>query len=114
MAYLNCPFCPSQALQSLRTPSRFPACGVVLFVCISGHKFYVDGASVGAEETNLGIAAVWHQGSRSYYRAQLLKKLTPEEAELDPTEENQTVWKTTDDKTIRRIKDAMQHLEVED
>ena len=42
MAYLNCPFCPAAALQSLRTPSKFPACGVVIFTCISGHKFYVD------------------------------------------------------------------------
>ena len=46
MAYLNCPFCPAQALASLRTPSRFPACGVVIFTCISGHKFYVDEESV--------------------------------------------------------------------
>lgn len=43
MAYLNCPFCPAAALQSLRTPSKFPAdCGMSLFVCINGHKFYVN------------------------------------------------------------------------
>jgi hypothetical protein len=43
MAYLNCPFCPAQAFASLRTPSKLPAdCGVALYVCISGHKFYVD------------------------------------------------------------------------
>jgi hypothetical protein len=34
----------------------------------------------------LGIADVWHEGSKSYYRAKLFKKLTPEEAEFDPTE----------------------------
>jgi hypothetical protein len=46
MAYLNCPFCPAQALQSLRVPSKFPACGVVIFKCISGHKFYVEGEDI--------------------------------------------------------------------
>jgi hypothetical protein len=65
-------------------------------------------------EPDLGVADVWHQGSRSYYRAQLLKKLTPEEAEFDPTEENHTGWTTPDDKAIRRIKDVMQYLEAKD
>ena len=49
MAYLNCPFCPAASLQSLRTPSKFPACGVVIFICISGHKFYVDEESINGE-----------------------------------------------------------------
>ena len=50
MAYLNCPFCPAAALQSLRTPSRFPSdCSVLLFVCINGHKFYVDKESIDGE-----------------------------------------------------------------
>lgn len=44
--YLTCPFCPAAALQSLRTPSKFPACGIVIFTCISGHKFYVDEESL--------------------------------------------------------------------
>ena len=35
----------------------------------------------------LGTADVWHEGSRSYYRARLLKKLTLVEANFDPTEE---------------------------
>jgi hypothetical protein len=46
MAYLNCPFCPAAALQSLRTPSKFPECGIVIFKCISGHKFYVEGEDI--------------------------------------------------------------------
>lgn len=35
----------------------------------------------------LGTADVWHNGTKSYYRAKLLKKLTTEEALFDPTEE---------------------------
>lgn len=35
---------------------------------------------------DMGYADVWHQGTRSYYYAKLLRKLTPEEAEFDPTE----------------------------
>ena len=50
MAYLICPFCPSQALQSARTPSKFPACGIVIFTCFSGHKFYVEGEDINGNE----------------------------------------------------------------
>ena len=37
---------------------------------------------VGLED--LGTADVWHEGTKSYYRAKLLKKLTPEEVNFDP------------------------------
>lgn len=37
-------------------------------------------------QPDLGEADVWHNGSRSYYRARLLKRLTPEEANFDPTD----------------------------
>lgn len=37
-------------------------------------------------EPPLEEADVWHEGSRSFYRARLLKKLTPEEALLGPSE----------------------------
>ena len=57
MAYLTCPFCPAAALQSLRTPSKFPACGIVIFTCISGHKFYVDEESLNGKDKS--IAATW-------------------------------------------------------
>ena len=50
MSYLNCPFCPAASLQSLRTPSKFPECGIVIFMCISGHKFYVDKKDIEGEE----------------------------------------------------------------
>lgn len=36
--------------------------------------------------STLGTADVWHQGSRSFYRAKLLKKLTITEASFDPTD----------------------------
>jgi hypothetical protein len=39
------------------------------------------------DEADLGIADVWHNGTKSYYRAKLLKKLTTAEALFDPTEE---------------------------
>jgi hypothetical protein len=31
---------------------------------------------------DLGEADVWHQGTKSFYRAQLLKKLTPEDIDV--------------------------------
>src|SRR6266403_3509564 len=39
---------------------------------------------------DLGEADVWHNGSESFYRARLLKKLTREEALVDPTGESST------------------------
>jgi len=38
-------------------------------------------------DETLGEADVWHEGTKSFYRAKLLKRLTPEEALFDPTDD---------------------------
>lgn len=43
-------------------------------------------AVLGAAQGGLGKADVWHEGSLSFYHAQLLRKLTPEEALALPPE----------------------------
>jgi hypothetical protein len=39
------------------------------------------------KEDGLGIADVWHEGTKSFYRARLLKKLTHEEVFRSPLDE---------------------------
>lgn len=38
-------------------------------------------------EPLLGVADVWHQGTKQHYRARFLEKITPEQFYFDPTEE---------------------------
>lgn len=45
-----------------------------------------DDAAPQPAQENLGTADVWHEGSRSFYTALLLHRLTPEEALRDGTE----------------------------
>lgn len=55
------------------------------------------------EELGLGTADMWHNGTKSYYRAKLLKKLTMEEALFDPTEEPIEVVKIDLSKVEKRV-----------
>jgi len=67
--------------------------GMPLFPTLSGgvvHKgdgrWDLIGCTKHLYEGEQQIADVWHEGSKSFYRAQLLEKLTPEQALHDPTE----------------------------
>lgn len=55
---------------------------------------------------DLGEADVWHRGTRSYYRARLLKKLTLNEALFDPTDDAQNIDYdlAAEQRAIERIK----------
>lgn len=43
-------------------------------------------------ETDLGNADVWHEGTKSFYNAKLLKKLTSEEATFDPYDSEEATF----------------------
>lgn len=51
MAYLNCPFCPAQALSASTEPMLEYGMGLVRFECSGGkHKFYVEEKEINGEQ----------------------------------------------------------------
>jgi len=60
MAYLNCPFCPAQAVPN-GEPLRYTQYLVLqMFKCVSKHRFYVEKEEI-ADEDSLHRRSKSHQ-----------------------------------------------------